>query len=314
MNHNTYDIDDEIQAFIDLYLSVSNNLSTDTSIVQQRESYEKICQHFCYPCPAGITSSDHQVEGRHGDINIRRYHNQASDESDGQIIFIHGGGFILGSLDSHDDICAELSAATGLDAVSIDYRLSPEYHHPVHLDDVEDAFQACRAEKPILVGISAGATLSAALCHRLRDSTLRPHGQVLIYPSLGGDLFDLESYKTNAHAPLLSTEDILFYRKVRCVDGVLPVDDPEYYPLLAEDFNNLPTTVVFSADVDPLRDDARLYVEQINNSSGKASWINEAGLIHDYLRARHTSVKAADSFRRIGEAIISIAAQEHTNE
>ncbi len=194
MNDN---IDEEIRSFIDHYLRVSDNLSTDISIAQQRESYEKICQHFCYPRPDGISSIDHQVPGRHGKINIRQYHNENCGDLDAQFIFIHGGGFILGSLDSHDDICAELGALSGLNAVSIDYRLAPEYHHPVHLDDVEDAYEDCRAKKPILVGISAGATLSAALCHRLRNTTHRPQGQVLIYPSLGGDQFDLESYKTN---------------------------------------------------------------------------------------------------------------------
>ena len=300
---NNFNIDPEIQSFIDDYLKVSNNLSTDTSIAQQRLSYEKICQHYCYPHPKNISTRDNQVEGRHGIINIRHYHCAQAQENEAQIIFIHGGGFILGSLDSHDDICAELCAATGFDTVSIDYRLSPEYHHPAHLDDVEDAYLASTNQCSILVGVSAGATLSAALCHRLKQTSRLPLGQVLIYPSLGGDLFDLDSYRVNTNAPLLSTEDVKFYRKARCRNESLPLDDPEFYPLVAKDFDGLPETIAFSADVDPLRDDAAFYVEQINKAGGRAKVTNEAGLIHDYLRARHTSQKAADSFRRIGKAI-----------
>ncbi len=301
-----FNLDEEVQAFIDYYLNVSNNLSTDTCIEQQRESYEKICREFCYPYPDGISSRDSQINGRHGNIKIRHYHYEQTEKSETQIIFIHGGGFILGSLDSHDDICAELCAATGFDTVSVDYRLSPEFFHPVHLDDVEDAFLGVSNHRSIVVGVSAGATLSAALCHRLRASGQLPMGQVLIYPSLGGELFDLDSYRINANAPLLSTDDIHFYRKARCGDKSLPLDDPEFYPLAAKDFRGLPSTIAFSADVDPLRDDAAFYVEQINRAGGNATVYNEAGLVHDYLRARHTSKKAADSFRRIGEAIKAI--------
>lgn len=296
-------LDSEVQTFIDRYLSESNNLSTNTSIEQQRQSYEKICQHFHYPRPESVTTHDDQVDARHGKIKIRHYYYQQAEHTPAQIIFIHGGGFILGSLDSHDDICAELCAATGFNAVSIDYRLSPEFHHPVHLDDVVDAYLACRKNNAVMLGISAGATLSAALCHRLKGSEQLPHGQVLVYPSLGGDQFDLESYRSNANAPLLSTKDVLFYRKVRCQDGVLPLDDPEFYPLSATDFSELPRTIAFSADIDPLRDDSALYVDRINKAGGEATLHNEPGLIHDYLRARHSSSKASDSFKRIGEAI-----------
>lgn len=302
----SFNIDAEVQAYIDHYLEVSNNLSTDTSVEQQRDSYEKICQQFCYPHPAGISTRDSQVEGRHGKVNVRHYQYQSSVESGAQIIFIHGGGFILGSLNSHDDICAELCAITGFDTVSIDYRLSPEFYHPVHLDDVVDAYLAVTNKFSIIVGVSAGATLSAALCHRLKQSGQLPIGQLLIYPGLGGDLFDLESYRVNANAPLLSTEDVLFYRKARCHEKTLPLEDPEFYPLAAKDFSGLPKTIAFSADIDPLRDDAAFYVEQINMTGGNATVYNEAGLVHDYLRARHTSQKAADSFRRIAEAISGI--------
>ena len=169
-----------------------------------------------------------------------------------------------------------------------------------------DAFLEVTNRKSVLVGVSAGATLSAALCHRLKGSEQSPLGQVLIYPGLGGELFDLESYSVNAQAPLLTSDDIYFYRKARCRDESLALGDPEFYPLAAKDFNGLPQTIAFSADVDPLRDDAAFYVEQINKAGGDATVFNESGLVHDYLRARHTSEKAADSFRRIGEAITAI--------
>lgn len=305
---NPFDLDSEIEAFIETSLRVSSTLSTDSSIRQQRQSYDESCRYFFHRYPDKVEASDETVLGRHGDIAIRRYHYDSQRAGgNSQIVFIHGGGFILGGLDSHDDICAELCAATGVNTVSIDYRLAPEFLHPVHLDDVVDAYLQTWQTNSILVGVSAGATLAAALCHRLKASDKRPAGQVLIYPSLGGDLFDLESYTSNANAPLLSSEDIRFYRTVRCKHGELPRDDPEFYPLVAKDFSGLPPTQAFSADVDPLRDDSALYVEKLKHAGVDAVWHNESGLVHDYLRARHTSSKAAAGFRRIIGSIKKLA-------
>ena len=297
--------DAEITQFINRYLALSG-LSTATSVAQQRIDYELMVRQFTYPHPAGIHTEDSHLQGRHGDISLRHYHHGTGNDS-ALILFLHGGGFILGSLDSHDDICAELCAATGLNLVSVDYRLSPEYLHPVHLDDVEDAFLGLGHANTILVGASAGGTLAAALSHRLKSSPLRATGQVLIYPGLGGDCYALDSYRDNAEAPLLSTEDIYYYRRTRCANGVLPVDDAEFYPLAATDYQGTPPTIAFSADVDPLRDDARSYVAKLQDGDVSASWINEPGLVHDYLRARHISRVAGAAFARICSAISQLA-------
>ena len=302
---NTTDLDSQIISFIRRYLEVSG-LSTATSVTQQRIDYEAMVRQFSYPHPQGMQTRDSRVCGRHGEIPLRHYRYKAGN-AHALILFLHGGGFILGSLDPHDDICAELCAGTGFDLVSVDYRLSPEHYHPVHLDDVEDAFRACQHDNIIVVGASAGATLAAALGHRCQTAARKPAGQVLIYPSLGGDLFELDSYRDNAEAPLLSTADVRFYRSIRCADGELPLQDPEFYPLVASDFSGCPPTLAISADIDPLRDDARLYVEKLQAAGVTASWINEIGLVHDYLRARHVSRRAGAAFGRICEAIQQLA-------
>jgi acetyl esterase len=303
-----FDLDPEIEAFIETSLRVSSNLSTHSSIKQQRQNYDESCRYFFHGYPEKVEAVDETVNGRHGDINIRRYRcDNRNPEANSQIVFIHGGGFILGSLDSHDDICAEFCAATGLKTVSIDYRLAPEYCYPVHLDDVVDAYLQTWQSNSIIVGVSAGANLAAALCQRLKASANMPAGQVLIYPTLGGELLDLESYTSNANAPLLSSEDIHFYQTIRCNKGKLPKHDAEFYPLLAKDFSGLPPTRAFSADIDPLRDDSRLYVEKLRAAGVDAVWYNGPGLVHDYLRARHTSGKAAHGFKSIIEAIEALA-------
>lgn len=301
----TYDLDDEMLAFIESYIEVSS-LSTATSIAEQRRDYDKMVRHFCYKRPDNVSSHDENVSGRHGEIPLRHYRYRGGNDS-ALVLFVHGGGFILGSLDSHDDICAELCARTGYNLVSVDYRLSPEFLHPVHLDDMEDAFRACGHNHTVLVGASAGATLCAALSHRIGAEPLRAAGQVLIYPGLGGDRLGLDSYRDNAEAPLLSSKDIQFYRGVRWADDELPVSDPEFYPLAADDFSGAPPTVAISADIDPLRDDAACYVAKLTAAGIAAEWINESGLVHDYLRARHVSRRASAAFSRICDAIVRLA-------
>jgi acetyl esterase len=297
--------DAEITQFINRYLELSG-LSTATSVAQQRIDYESMVRQFTYPHPVGIRTEDSELPGRHGDIPLRHYYHGPGNDS-ALILFLHGGGFILGSLDSHDDICAELCATTGFNLVSVDYRLSPEYLHPVHLDDVEDAFLGLGHKNTILVGASAGGTLAAALSHRLKSAPLRAAGQVLIYAGLGGDCDALDSYRDNAEAPLLSTRDIYYYRGMRCANGILPVGDAEFYPLVASDYRGTPPTIAFSADVDPLRDDACSYVAKLQDADVSSSWINEPGLVHDYLRARHISRVAGAAFSRICSAISQLA-------
>jgi acetyl esterase len=207
---------------------------------------------------------------------------------------------VLGGLESHDDVCAEICDETGYDVVSVDYRLAPEHKHPAAFEDCLAAFlwagEAFR--RPVVVcGDSAGGNLAAAVAHHLRGSVHAPVGQLLIYPGLGGDP-QAGSYLEHAHAPLLTRQDILFYQDIRIEVGT-DEHDPRYAPLKDIRFDGLPPTVVVSAECDPLSDDGRLYCEQIRSAGGRAVWFNEKGLVHGYLRARHTVRRAAASFERI---------------
>ena len=301
-----FDLAPGMAEFIADYLAAAA-LSTADTIERQRQDYEALVRRYRYPHPPGVASEDFTIGGRHGPVALRRYRYRDGDDA-ALVMFLHGGGFILGSLDSHDDICAEICAACGFDLVSVAYRLAPEHRHPVQLDDVDDAFAALAHRNTILLGVSAGGCLAAALCHRRRAAALRPAGQVLVYPGLGGDALGLDAYRDNADAPLLTAADIAFYRGARCDGDVLPVDDPEFHPLAADDFGGLAPTVAQSADIDPLRDDARVYVARLEAAGVAAEWINELGLTHDYLRARHVCAAAGAAFARVAAAVGRLAA------
>ena len=97
--------------------------------------------------------------------------------------------------------------------------------------------------------------------------------------------------------------NILYYRKMRCDNVETATRDPEFYPLVSDHFNGLPPTIAFSADIDPLRDDAKLYIERLSAVDVYAECYNELGLTHDYLRARHVSDKAQNSFKHICQSV-----------
>lgn len=267
------------------------------SIADQRAIYDRMCAAFDTPYPPGVTAQDGAIAG----VPCRVYPGARPT-----VLYLHGGGYVVGGLHSHDGVCADIRAATGLTVVSADYRLSPEHRHPAAFDDACAVARALAAEGPlILVGDSAGGNLAAATCHALRPLRLPILGQVLIYPGLGGDV-DRGSYLTHAEAPMLTRDDVLFYKAIRH-DGSPPEDDAAVHPLRDTDFSGLPPTLAIAAECDPLADDARAYAEKVSSAGGRAEWIVEAGLVHGYLRARNSVPRARDSFDRITATITSFA-------
>ena len=268
------------------------------TIAEQRDIYDRMCRVFFQGYPQGVTAHDETIAG----VPCRVYPGASP-----VVIYLHGGGFVVGGLHSHDDVCAEIRGRTGLTVVSVDYRLSPENVHPAAFDDACAVIRAMGAKGPVVVaGDSAGGNLTASACHALRGSGVSILGQVLIYPGLGGDP-DTGSYMVHAHAPMLSRDDIMFYKDIRH-GGPAPDNDLTVAPLRDTDFTGLPPTLSISAECDPLSDDARDYAAKIVAAGGKAQWVLEPGLVHGYLRARTTVPRAAASFDRIITAISAFAA------
>lgn len=276
--------------------------ATGLSVVQQRAVYDRMCRAFHLGYPAAVN-----VEDRHfGGVACRLYRSAAAAAF--STVYLHGGGFVVGGLDSHDDVCADIAAATGARVIAVDYRLAPEHPHPAAFEDALAATRAVAAEFPgplIVVGDSAGGNLAAAVAQRARHTGPAIAGQVLIYPGLGG-ASDRGSYLAHADAPMLSRDDVLHYARARHAGGIEPADDPTANPLHDSDFAGLPPSVIFGAECDPLADDGRDYRDRILAAGGRAEWICEAGLVHGYLRARVSTGRARDSFSRITAAISAL--------
>jgi acetyl esterase len=288
-------IDQPTWAFIRTTDSAYPPDTAGLTIAEQRAIYDGMCRIFQRSYPAGVTSQDVTVAG----VPCRHYPGAAP-----LVIYLHGGGYVVGGLHSHDDVCADIRAVTGLGVLSVDYRLSPEHLHPAAYQDAMGVVQSS-AGPLILVGDSAGANLAAAVCHGLRGADVAILGQVLIYPGLGGDR-SKGSYIAHAHAPMLTLADVEFYAGIRH-GGAEVRGDPTAAPLQDTDFSGLPPTVAVGAECDPLCDDARDYAAAITAACGRArAWV-EPGLVHGYLRARHSVPRAAASFARICGAISTLS-------
>ncbi len=295
-------IDAETWTFIDRTNSYYPPTGGET-IDDHRANYDAMCRGFHAGYPEGAAAEDSAISTPTHAIPIRIYRT-AAPEAAAMVLYFHGGGFILGGLDSHDDVCADLCAGSGYEVVSVDYRLAPEYVHPAAFDDAISAFEwaaATYSRAILLCGDSAGGNLAAAVSHATRGHKRHPIGQVLIYPGLGGDA-SKGSYVTHAEAPMLTVRDLDFYRDIR-TGGVDRTGDITLAPLADAEFVNLPPTVIITAECDPLSSDGEAYGSRIQAEGGKAWWHEEPGLVHGFLRARHTVARARASFARIVEAV-----------
>ncbi len=295
-------LDAQTWAFIEATASCCPPGGATLSPADQRRVYDAMCRAFFRGHPPGVSTGDRPFGG----VPCRVY--TVAGAMPATVLYLHGGGFVVGGLHSHDDICAEIAGRTGLRVVSADYRLAPEHPHPAAFDDALAAFRAVHAAfggPVVLAGDSAGGTLAAAVAHAVRAGGPRPAGQVLIYPGLGGDR-NAGTYLTHAHAPMLTRDDVFNYAAIRHPGGE-PAGDPRASPLQDTDFSDLPPTVIAAAECDPLAGDGPAYAARIRAAGGRAVCFEDAGLVHGWLRARATVARACAGFDRIVNAIAALA-------
>jgi acetyl esterase len=302
-------LDPEIRA----YIARTNSFYPDTAntgdIAESRVLYDSLCAGFRAPRPAGVVVAYAGIAASWGVVPARRYSPSGTPRT-AALMYLHGGGFVLGGLDSHDDVCAELCAGARMDVVSVDYRLAPEHVYPAALDDACHVYRTLAGDgRPVVVaGDSAGGLLAAALCHRLRRiGEAQPRGQVLIYPGLSSNPLRVAGSRA-ATAPMLTAEDCAYYGKLFAGGADrLPVGDPEFAPLDADDFAGLAPAAIFAAGYDPLRQDAEDYAAVLHAAGVAVTYRDDPGLVHGWLRARHCSRLAADAFAAVVQATAALA-------
>ena len=220
------------------------------------------------PVPPGVHTWERDIPGPAGDVRVRvRFYRDADTEPGAPAIcFFHGGGWVVGDLDSHDPPCRVLAQRTGAVVMAVDYRLAPEAPYPAAVEDCVAAYAwltkhagelGVDADRLAVMGDSAGGNLAALVALAARDQGLRaPALQVLIYPGCDFTMGQ-PSIDTFAEGFMLTSESIRWFRNLYLPDSGA-WRDPAVSPLFADPTGVAPA-LVFTAGFDPLRDEGRAY-------------------------------------------------------
>lgn len=293
-------LEPQMAAFVERAVAVYPAHTASLSPREQRALYDRYAAMLTPALPDELTATDAEFRTRAGHalkLRLYRHRARADQAAHGAVLYFHGGGFVLGSLDSHQIVTARIAADTGLDVIAVDYRLAPEHRAPAAHDDCLEvtlaalagrlSFNSSSGATLQLAGDSAGGNLAAAVAMRLRDDGIQGvRGLALVYPMLGTEP-QLPARDTEAQAPMLKLTDVHAFRDMYW--GEHPPYPAWTLPLDATRFDGLPPTLAIGVEHDPLRDDARVFAERIDAAGGEARlWIG-AGLVHGCWRAIESS-------------------------
>jgi acetyl esterase len=234
---------------------------------------------------------DVAIPAPYGVLPARLYRTHTDGRPGGLLVYFHGGGWVVGDLDSADNVCRYLASNAGVSVLSVDYRLAPEHPFPAAVEDALTAFDFASAHAPSLGarpdaiavgGDSAGGNLAAVVC-QLRTAGERPAFQLLFYPAT--DLSRKhDSVRRFARGYFLTEAQLDWYREHYLAD---PVDalDPRASPLLAEDLTGLPRAYIATAGFDPLRDEGERYGQRLRGAGVPVVVRRHEQLIHAFVNA-----------------------------
>jgi acetyl esterase len=254
-----------------------------------------------------VWACDRTVGGAKAPLRARVYKPaRPSLEAAPGLLWFHGGGFVLGSIESHDGVCRSIAAQAGIVVVSVDYRLAPEHRFPAGLEDAVAATRWLLEHGPkfgidpraiAVGGDSAGGNLAAAAAQAIRGESRQPVLQLLVYPATDATRRE-PSHRHFANGFLLTAANITWF-----LDHYLPspeyARDPRVSPLLAQDLSGLPRALVITAGFDPLRDEGRRYAERMRGAGTEAEHLCSTGSVHGFI---HTAGVLDESARVLAYA------------
>jgi len=281
-------VDPQIQALLDRGTGVpaTHTLPVDVA----RAQYE--ARIALMASPADITGvREHTIDGPGGPLRLRIYTPHGTDPLP-LLVFFHGSGFVLCSLDTHDGMCRNLCAGAGCVVASVDYRLAPEHKFAAGAEDCLHATRWARMHavelgadpmRIAVAGDSAGGNMAAVTAIRLRDEGGPALcGQLLLYPVTDYHTPGTPSYEQNAEGYGL-TRDTMKWFWSHYLRGPSEGTHPHASPLRAPDLSGLPSALVITAEYDPLRDEGELFAERLRASGVPTALSSYDGVNHGFM-------------------------------
>jgi len=288
-------LDTQAQALLDLMRKRGVPAIEQMSPVDARAAYRDR-RFYTQPDPPAVALvQDLQIEGLHGPIGLRWYRpaGTAGTELLPGLVYLHGGGWVIGDLDTHDTLCRELANRARCAVVAVDYRMGPEHRFPAAVDDaivatrhvLRHAAQFGMDPHRVAVGgDSAGGNLSAVVSLALRDEP-EPGSpglafQLLIYPATDM-IYRTASHTENGQGYMLTTSTMEYFRG-HYIDAA-HYRDWRASPLLATSHANLPPALVLTAGYDPLRDEGLAYADKLSAAGVQTQYVCFARQIHGFI-------------------------------
>jgi acetyl esterase len=300
-------LDPQARALIDLMIE-KGVPPTHTLTPEQARAFYRDRRGFTQPeAPAMAEVRDLSV----GDLPLRLYRPDASGQALPVLLYLHGGGWTIGDLDTHDVLCRQLAREAGCAVVAVDYRMGPEHRFPAAVDDCVQAFRWVLAQAPDLHldprrtavgGDSAGGNLAAALCLVQREAgEPLPGFQLLIYPAT--DMRAVApSHTTNGQGYMLTSDSIAWYRG-NYIANAAQWTDWRASPLLAASHAGLPPALVLTAGFDPLRDEGLQYANALSAAGVPTQYVCFERQIHGFITMGRVIEEAHTAVALCGAAL-----------
>lgn len=246
-----------------------------------------------------------------------RVYEPSTERPAGTIVYLHGGGWVVGGIDTHDPLCRVLADASGCRLASIDYRVAPEHPFPTPLEDSFAALawvaENLAEDSLVIAGDSSGGNLAAACALRARDEGGPEVAlQVLLYPVLDHDV-ESGSYTTYADGYILTREDMIWFWDQYAPDPTVR-GRQELSPLRAASLSGLPPAYIAVAEYDPLRDEALAYARRLEAAGIPVTLDHKEDQMHGFGHMIGLLTGTEPAMRRIGQFVSDALGLQHELE
>jgi len=295
-------LDPDAQVLLDAMLKANRPAFETLSAAQARQQMKEVRALLKQPVPEVAEVRDISAPGPHGDIPIRLYRAKAaSDEAQPALVFVHGGGWVFGDLDTHDNLCRAIANSADGTVLSVDYRLAPEHKFPKAVDDSWAAFTWAHAnaaelsidpDRLAIGGDSAGGNLAAVVAIEAKQrGGPRIASQILLYPVV--DMAqNTNSYKELAKGYNLTASVMAWFRD-HYLNGPADIANWRASPILASDIAGLPPAFIAVAGCDPLHDEGVAYAKLLKQNDVAVTLRRFPGQMHGFA-SMSGFLKAAD--------------------
>jgi len=294
----------DMKAFLDALAAIDGPNIADMTLEEARASYVALHGMADRPARDLAVIRDMKCPGPDGDIPLRLYDPRKDREPGPVIAFYHGGGFVIGDLETHHALCTEIAALMDLPLVAVDYRRAPEHPFPAAIDDCEAATRWIASSPDALgrgctgiitIGDSAGGTATLAVGQLLADNAADVPVvlQVPLFP-LASPVEDAASFDQFADGFVLTRKAIEFFDAAYAADR----SDARGFPVLG-DHSKAPPTVLVTASLDPIRDSGRDYANALTDAGGSFTYLEMRGVTHSFTNLRQAVPSTQADLERV---------------